>query len=175
MHFKGHEGPARKAALGGVLTGLIQCFLYAASVLPTGKLALLTLSSMVLSVAVIEYGCLFAFLLYMVSGLLSLIIMPDKLICVPFIAFFGYYGILKALIERIRRFWPEWLLKIAVFNGVMTVAWHMASQFFSLFLGLPKALWLMFTVLNILFIIFDYAFSLAAGVYEQRLRPKLWQ
>jgi hypothetical protein len=175
MDPKGHDRPARKTALGGILTGMIQCFLYAASVLPTGKLALLALSSMVLSVAVIEYGCLYAFLLYMVSGLLSLIIMPDKLICVPFIAFFGYYGILKALIERIGRIWPERLLKLAAFNAVITAAWHMASQFFGLFTGLPNAFWLTFAALNVLFLIFDYAFSLAAGAYEHQLRPKIPQ
>jgi hypothetical protein len=177
MDFKDRSSqPARKAALGGILTGVILCLLFAASVLPTGRLALLALSSMVLSMAVVEYGCFYGFLLYMASGLLGLAILPDKLVCAPFIAFFGYYGILKALIERLRRLWLEWLLKIAAFNVVVVIAWHMASQFLGLCAGrLPNALWLALIVLNIIFAVYDYAFSLVAGFYEHRLRARIWR
>jgi hypothetical protein len=174
MDSKAHNRPARKAALGGILTAAIQCCLFAACVLPTGKLALLGLSSMILSAAVVEYGALYALLIYIASGVLGLIILPDKLICVPFIAFFGYYGIIKALIEQIRLLWAEWLIKLAAFNAILAVAWRMASQFFPLFVNLPNAIWLAWIALNVIFVIFDYAYSLTAGLYEQRLRQKLW-
>jgi hypothetical protein len=172
-HDRTHDRPARRAALGGVLVAAVQCCLFAAGALPTGRLALLALSSMILAAAIVEYGAFFAFLLYVASSLLSLILLPDKLMCVPFIAFFGYYGILKAQIERIRLLWAEWLIKLAAFNAVAAVGWLAASRFFPLFVNLPYAVWLVWIILNVIFIIFDYAYSLAAGIYEQRLRPML--
>jgi hypothetical protein len=174
MDPKAHNRPAHKAALGGVLTAAVQCCLFAAGVLPTGRLALLSLSSMVLSAAIVEYGALYALVIYIASGVLSLVILPNKLICVPFIAFFGYYGILKARIEKIRLLWAEWLIKLAAFNAVTAAAWRMASQFFPLFVNLPNAIWPAWIALNAMFVIFDYAYSLAAGLYERRLRQKLW-
>jgi hypothetical protein len=170
-HDQVHDRPGRRIALGGILTAAIQCCLLAAVFLPTGKLALLSLSSMILSAAVVEYGAFYALVIYAASSLLSLIILPDKLICIPFIAFFGYYGILKAQIERIRLLWAEWLLKLAVFNVVAAAGRRMASSVFALFGNLPNAMWLTLIVLNVIFVIFDYAYSLAAGLYEQRVRP----
>ena len=82
---------------------------------------------------ILEIGVKWGWMSYACVALLSLLITPSMEAKVLFIAFFGYYPVLKALIERLRKIWLEWIIKLAVFNLTMIGAyWIMLT-----FLGLP--------------------------------------
>ena len=115
---------------------------------------------------------------YACVALLSLLITPSMEAKVLFIAFFGYYPVLKALIERLRKIWLEWIIKLAVFNLTMIGAyWIMLT-----FLGLPAdsfeifGLDLPFVILaigNVAFVLYDIALTGAITTYLRVLQPKL--
>ena len=95
-----------------------------------------------------------------------------------FIAFFGYYPIVKALLERLHNRVLEWLLKYLIFNVAVVGAYFLSMRFFGLDkdsvvifgMNLP----LVFLLLgNVVFLIYDLALRNLIQGYIQVLRPKL--
>ena len=91
-----------KIALSGVLLALNMIILFGATMLPGIELSLYALSSFVTAVIVVKASPKMALLFYVASALLGLAILPNKLGLLPYVLFFGYYGIVKFYIEGIR-------------------------------------------------------------------------
>lgn len=168
---------SKNIALGGILTALTLVLLYLTLFIPTNTLTLLTLASFMVPVAIIRGNIKTALLVYISSSLLGLIFVPS--FAWLYIIFFGCYGIIKYLIERLDRFTLEWLLKIAFFNVILLT-------FFQTFIALfdPKfieritaigskvlpqvpsiAIILLWLAAQLVFMIFDYALTLLVDLY----------
>lgn len=95
-----------------------------------------------------------------------------------FIAFFGYYPVLKALIERIRFRPLEWAAKLLLFNGTFVAAYWLMLHVFALpadsleLFGVNVPL-LLLGAGNIVFVIYDVAVTNLIVLYQRMLRPKL--
>jgi hypothetical protein len=148
------------------------------TILPISEMGLPALAGAVLIPIILEIGVKWGWMSYACVALLSLLITPSMEAKVLFIAFFGYYPVLKALIERLRKIWLEWIIKLAVFNLTMIGAyWIMLT-----FLGLPAdsfeifGLDLPFVILaigNVAFVLYDIALTGAITTYLRVLQPKL--
>lgn len=168
---------SKNIALGGVLTALTLVLLYLTLLIPTNTLTLLTLASFMVPVALIRANLKTAILVYSASSLLSLIFVPGY--ALHYILFFGCYGIIKSLIERLDRFTLEWTLKLIFFN-VICIGFFKAfvtlfdPNFISrilevgekFFPTLPSmgliVLWL---AAQLVFMVFDYALTLLVDLY----------
>ena len=95
-----------------------------------------------------------------------------------YILFFGYYPILKSVIEKIRKPVIEWLLKLAVFNAAAVASYLILSYVFNISyddfgkLGQYGA-YIFLAAVNIAFVIYDIGFSRVAGLYMYRLHSKV--
>ena len=163
--------------MGGILCALsLVCMLL--TILPISEMGLPALAGAVLIPIILEIGVKWGWMSYACVALLSLLITPSMEAKVLFIAFFGYYPVLKALIERLRKIWLEWIIKLAVFNLTMIGAyWIMLT-----FLGLPAdsfeifGLDLPFVILaigNVAFVLYDIALTGVITTYLRVLQPKL--
>ena len=163
--------------MGGLLAALsLVCMLL--TIFPFADYALPALAGVLLIPIVLESGVKWGFMVYAVVGILNAILTPSLEAKVLFIAFFGYYPVLKALIERLRKIWLEWIIKLAVFNLTMIGAyWIMLT-----FLGLPAdsfeifGLDLPFVILaigNVAFVLYDIALTGVITTYLRVLQPKL--
>lgn len=74
------------------------------TILPISEMGLPALAGAVLIPIILEIGVKWGWMSYACVALLSLLITPSMEAKVLFIAFFGYYPVLKALIERRGRF-----------------------------------------------------------------------
>lgn len=168
-----YNNKSRKVALGGIVTLLSAMLLYISSVLPTNKLFFFALSTFFLSVIIIEDDMKFAWLVYVSSSLLSFIIIPNKTIVLPYFVFFGYYAIIKSLIERINILPIELLIKFLLFNLSIYITYTIASKAFwgEIIIKLPT--WALFLIMQLAFIIYDYSFSLGIYFYKNKIRPKI--
>ena len=185
-----------KVALGVILCALsLVCLLL--TILPISEMGLPALAGAVLIPIILEIGVKWGWMSYACVALLSLLITPSMEAKVLFIAFFGYYPVLKALIERLRKHRMdlaqcslfllelttalirlEWIIKLAVFNLTMIGAyWIMLT-----FLGLPAdsfeifGLDLPFVILaigNVAFVLYDIALTGVITTYLRVLQPKL--
>ncbi len=164
---------SKKIALGGIITLFSVVSLYLASVVPTNRLFFLALSSFFISAIVIENGSKQALLVYISSSLLSLIIIPNKLIVLPYIFFFGYYAVLKSLIEKANKLPTEWLLKLLSYNIAMYAVYLLTSKMFFDSITVKLPIWVVFIAMQIIFILYDYSFSLAIQYYNTRLKNRI--
>ena len=100
---------AGRAALVGVLSALSLVFLYASALVPTGQMGVVAVAGLMVAAAVVSGGLSAGFLCYGATGLLGLLLLPDKANALLYLLFFGLWPILKSLIERLRRIILEWV------------------------------------------------------------------
>ena len=161
------------SAIGMALTVI---FLYAASILSTGRLAVLALSSLLCGVCICQYGIRYGMAVYIGSSLLSLLLIPNRMFTMVYVLFIGYYPLIKLLIERLKKLWLEWLLKVLFFNLILVLLYWVFKIFFMP--GLDSAVvslvfkyigWVV-VGLEVVFVLYDLAFSYMIGYFNQFVR-----
>lgn len=166
----------RKIALSGILTALSSAVLLMENILPTGKLGFYVLSAFLLSVVIMECGLAYGWASYIAISAISFLIVPEKTAVLPYVMFFGIYALVKSHIERLDRLIPEWILKFAFFNISLYFLWNIAVNVLQL---IPDRLFqilpfiVVAIILQILFFIFDWLFSLWIRYYIQRIQPRV--
>lgn len=160
---------------GGILAALSLIFIYLASIMPTNKLALMTLTSFIIIVCILITGIKNSFLIYITVSLLSLFLVTSKGIAFTYLVFFGLYGFIKFYIERLQNLYLEIFLKLIFFNASF---WLLFSLYRTLFMGLVDFSQLklpFFAVIIFLegaFLIYDYILTSFIAYFNKNLRPK---
>jgi hypothetical protein len=163
----------RRIAVSGLLAALAVLLLFFAAVMPTNKLSLYALSSFFISIIVTEYGIGAGWTFYAATGLLALAIVPGKIATLPYIAFFGIYGIAKYYIEKLNNIFTEYVLKLLYFNILLIISILFAQLFLDLGLTSILPWWIIVIISEVVFVIYDYAYSLFIQFYRQRLHKFL--
>lgn len=170
-----------KTAMGGMITALSVVVLMPTA-LEVFVYALPAFAGMLVMFSVIELDKKWALGIYAAVSTLSLMLVPNKEAAVLYAAFFGYYPVLKAVLESRLPKVPEYILKFAVFNGSMVGAYavlikvlgmpfdelmgikgetgFLAEYMFPIMLGMG----------NVVFILFDIALTRIITVYL-----RVWQ
>ena len=159
----------KRTAMSGLLLALAIIFLYAESILPTARLSLYALSSFMVSIIIINYSAKVGWIFYIASCLLALIVIPDKIGIIPYVAFFGVYGIIKFYIEKLGKRLPEYLLKLLFYNLVLVLGLLFMREFLFESVKFSGSLWILAVLSEIVFLIYDYVYSLFIGFYTSRL------
>ncbi len=163
------SGQARTIARGGMTVLLTVVTLYLVNIIPTIKIFLFSLSTAFLSVVVIEDGKRAAFLTFLATALLGLIILPNKLLMLPYILYFGYYGILKSIFERGPDILREWLFKLLSFNLALFVFYITGRCLFHFPFESKLPVIFLLILAQVYFLIYDYCYSLfIANYYKYR-------
>lgn len=162
---------ASRTALGGVLAALSLLLLYAATLMPSGRIGMVAVAGLVPAAAVISGGLAAGFLCYGAAGLLGLLLLPDKGCALLYAIFFGLYPMVKSAIERLRKLPLELLLKLVFFNIVLAILlFGFSSLLFPLLPELLHSPLPIFLVGNGAFLLYDYGFSKLATYYAARIR-----
>lgn len=165
---------SKSLALGGILAALTVLSVLLANIMPTNTLSLLALSSFFISIILMELGLKSAWTFYFATTLLSFIIVPDKTMVIPFISFFGIYGVIKHYIEKLQKLVLEYILKFAFFNANVFLAYFLINSLFesqALFQKYP--LWIIFIALQVVFLIYDYVYTMFISYYILKLKKIL--
>lgn len=163
----------RKLAFGAVFCALSVLCVFLASILPVNRISLYALASFFTSIIVIESGIKSSFVFYTAVTLLAFIAVPDKTAVVPYVSFFGLYGMAKYYIEKINKTIPELIIKYAFFNANLLLAIFFAVNILSLMVKPGIAIYLLVIGLEIAFIIYDYVYTLFINYYNSTLKALL--
>jgi len=159
----------RAITLSSLFSALAVIFLYIASVWPTGQLGLVAVSSLFVAASVIEAGLVYGLYTFIVSSALGMLLIPDKTAAFLFILFFGFYPLIKCVIERINGLFPQWLLKFLVFNASLTVVWFLLrGLLFDSTDNMPGTA-VAFIGGNAVFALFDYGYTKVIRLYYTRV------
>lgn len=171
MQNKALRNRTKKLALSAMLCALGVVFLYLGAVITVLDLTMVALVSFFVFFAVIEVGKPFPLLIYAVTGLLALLILPDKFGAVAYVLFGGIYPIMKAMFERLPM-WISWLLKFSFFNTVLTVL--IAVTLFVLHMEDSDLAFnfVVYAVSNLTFILYDVMTTQVVTFYLVKLRKR---
>ena len=159
-----------KAAFGGVVAALSVMLMLSTGLIPTLTYAIPAIAGALLMTIVIEISPVFASAIYVAVSILSLLVVVDKEAAVMYVAFFGYYPIIKSFIERKTGKISSWVIKYIIFNVSMVASYLVVAKVFMItfddidFLGkfaLPALLF----VGNIVFVIYDIALTRLVTTY----------
>ncbi len=170
-----------RIALGGILSAVAVLALLL-TIVPFATYALPPLAGAFLIPLVIECGKKWALCAYAVVSLVAIFIVPDMEAKILFIAFFGYYPIIKATLESINNRVCEWALKLLIFNASAVGGYAVLSLIgFSLndfriegvTLPLYGFLILFLFAGNVIFVIYDIGLTRVLPLYFSRFQPMI--
>ena len=153
------------AALGVIL-------LYLGALVEVVDISMAVIASLLCVFAVIEYGGSAPWLVFGVTAVLAVILVPVKTTALLYALFFGYYPILKEKFEKLNLV-TSWICKEAVFNVAM-VAMLASMKFLLLeYTDIPFMLWVIVIALcEVVFVVYDFALSRLISLYVYRLRKR---
>ncbi|MDR2525076.1 MAG: hypothetical protein LBC83_02605 [Oscillospiraceae bacterium] len=174
----------KKLALSGIFAGLALALMWLISFFPSMDYALPALAGLLSVPLLLEFGTGWALGAYAVAGMLSFLLLPNKIVPLLYVAFLGYYPILKVALARRLPRWAEFLVLLLVFNASVTGCLFLGARLFGLpleeelFSGMPAflaqyALPVLFGMGNLGFISYNYATRNMLRVYEKKWRKKL--
>ncbi len=159
----------RDLAYLGVLLGLNQLFIILSSIIETNTIILMATAALIVGVVVVEFGGKAGIIFYLASCISGFFITFNKVEIITYIGFFGIYSIIKHYIEtKINNKYISYALKIGSFNLSLLLMYF----FVKLFISLPLRWWMILGG-QILFIIYDYSFTMFITQYINSIRPKL--
>lgn len=157
----------KRMVLCAIFSALGVVILWLGGMLGDLDLTVAAVVSLIVALTAIEMGLKYALAVYLVTSALSLILFPAFFITPIYVLFIGYYPIAKALLEKLPKI-LSLICKLILMNGMLTLIGFLGSRLF----GIEEdvAVWLLYILGNVAFLIFDFALSLLITFYYERLR-----
>lgn len=117
-------------------------------------------------------GMPFPYLIYVVTSILSLLLLPSKVAAAIYFLFGGIYPVLKAMFEKLH-YGVSWVLKLSYFNTILTLL--LAASLYILHVEDPDLGFNLVTYAlgNVTFILYDMATTKLVTLYLVKLRKRL--
>jgi riboflavin transporter FmnP len=162
----------RPLVTGALLAAISFVLLTAASLLPSGRLALTAAAGIPVGVAVMRYDLRAGVLTWLISSLLCLIFLPQKAAAILYFMAFGSYPLVKSLCEHRPRRVGEWALKILFCNLILFLLVWLAPVALGLAVGQTASpLWLLVWIgVNAVFVVYDVALTRLFAFLYHRLK-----
>lgn len=162
-----------KTALGGIIAAVSVVLMFLTSVIPTLTYAIPAAAGLLLLIMVIEIDKKWATVVYLSVSILSLLLIADKEAAVMYVAFFGYYPIIKQPIEKHLNKYLCWIVKMLIFNVSVIASYLLLIYVFNLdtddFGDFTKtAIILMYLAFNVVFVLYDVALTRLITAYLYR-------
>ena len=165
-----------KIRLCGITVALSVVFMLL-SYFPYFTYAIPAITGLLTMMLVIEINVKWAFAAYVAASVLVFIFAePESKLM--YICLFGYYPIIKALIERINKPVIEWVLKLVVFNAAVLLIYVVFAGMFGISLDdfnvIGKyGVYIFWAFGNAVFVLYDITVSRLSGTYMYRIHPKV--
>jgi len=158
-------------AIGGICLAGSVVSVFLASVVPGAELTLYGVSSLFVAVMILEAGMRGGWMLYAATILLGLILIPNKLALIPYIFFFGIYGIIKFYAEKNRLPVVQMGIKAVVFLVVFGIGFLFFRELLFGNIRLPDFPTPVLAVAGLAFLfLYDFVFTLLIQLYRRRVR-----
>ena len=121
--------------------------------------------------AIIELSDKWGFMIYAVTSILSLMLLPSKFIAAVYLVFTGLYPLIKRHFDRCPKI-LAWLLKAVYFNLSLTSALLLAKFVFAIEVYGGVMLILYYATANLCFVLFDILINRLTLLYLYRYRSR---
>ncbi len=163
----------KRLALCGIISALACAVMYITTVTDIFSLCGTVFAAFAVVFIYIEFGTKTALTVYAAVSVITLLILPDKFPAALFAVYAGYYPILKAVFERMKKPPLSWTLKLLSFNLVL-VALIIASKYITAIETDTVAIELtVFALANAVFIMSDLLATRLITIYLFKYRSRL--
>ncbi len=174
---------AAKTAFGGMATALSVVFMLL-TVFDTLSISVAAMAGVIIMLCVIELSRGWAFGVWAATSIIGFLVVPNKEGILLYVAFFGYYPIIKGIIEsKIKNRILEYTIKLIIYNAAVLAAEYIVFKVMNIplteFLDVKEGTWLaqyimpiLFVVLNLVFFLLDYFYTAFATAYINRWQKK---
>ncbi len=163
----------KRIVVAGVLVALSVIILYLGCAIEVLDLTMSAMVSLLLVIIVIEMGHSYAWLTYVATSILSIVLLPQKTPALFYACFMGYYPILKSYIEKIHSALVRWIIKIVVGNAALLLMFAFMSMFVPEEFGNNFMVIITYALGFIAFITYDIALSKLITLYFVRIRERI--
>ena len=167
-----------KVSLGGIVASLCLMMMFLTAVFPPLNMTMPLFAGMLITVVAIEISPSWAFVTYATVSILSFFITPDKQAAIFFALIFGYYPVLKDVIEKLKPVLVRIILKLAVFNAAIVVIYQLIVKLFGMMdimeeFGFMNEFMIpaLILICNGTLILYDYTLGLVKECYIKWFRP----
>lgn len=167
---------SKKVALGGMIAALSLALMFLTGLFPFATFAIPGVAGVLLIVLVIELGRMQAFLAFLAVAILSIFITPDREAALVYVAFLGYYPIVKSKLEQCKSRVTEYLCKVLLFSAAYFACYLLAV--FVLGLEVMISIWLVlggYLVLLAVFFLYDLVVGRLAYLYATQWRKRFFR
>ncbi len=171
---------AFRVAFCGIIASFSLVLMLCTGLIPVGTYAFPCFAGILLTVIVIEFSEKWAYASFVAVSLLSLFFAGDKEAVIYFIAFLGFYPILKSSLERIKSKIIQYVIKYAVFN-ICIVAAFLVAKFVLMIpdeeftIGGFYIPWVFLIAANGVFAVYDKCVTILVIRYIQQIRNKIFK
>lgn len=167
-----------KVSLGGIVASLCLLMMFLTAVFPPLNMTLPLFAGMFISVVAIETSPSWALVTYAAVSILSFFITPDKQAPVFFALLFGYYPVLKDIIEKLKYIVLRFILKLTVFNIAIVLIYQLIVKLFGVMdlmeeFGFMNEFMIpaLLLICNGTLLLYDYTLGLVKECYLKWFRP----
>jgi hypothetical protein len=165
---------SKKIAISGILLALCVATLFLQTIFPIANYSIYIISSLFIGIVIVEIGVYNAIIFYFASCILAFLIVPNKIFLIPYIIFFGIYGLAKFNIEKIRKIYLEIILKLLLFNGISVLSFLLIKDFLFQSIKIPDfPIIIVIIAFEIAFLAYDYFYTLFIDFYNKRIKRLL--
>ncbi len=144
------------------------------------SIALPAAAGMITLICVIELSKSWAFGVYVATSAISLLIVPNKEAVILYVFFFGYYPIIKGILEsKIHNRVLEYVVKVVIFNAAVFAAEYLLFKIMNVplteFLDVKEGsvlekyiLPILFGLINVMFFFLDFLYTATVTLYLNR-------
>ena len=163
----------RALVVSAALAALGVIALTLGSLIQVLDLTMAVIASLFVVLAVIELGGKYPWLVYAVTAILSILLIPTKTAALTYLCFAGYYPIIKAKLEGVHLHRVLCLvIKLLIFNGALAVITLVTVKVMMIPIPDPRYYWIL-SLLSVVFVLYDLALTRLITAYLCRWRSRL--
>lgn len=165
-----------KIAVGGIISALSITIMFLTTILPFFTYVFPICAGILMIVVNEEIGRLWGLSVYFTVSVLAILIVADKEAALMYIAFFGYYPIIKEKIERLNKA-LAYIIKLLIFNTSITISYYLMIKLFGLsveeFSEFGKyTIPILLILANILFFLTDWLLNILVLLYKKQFQSR---
>ena len=163
----------KRIVVSGVLVALSVIILYLGCAIEVLDLTMSAIVSLLVVVIVIEMGYSYAWLTYVATAILSILLLPQKTPAIFYACFMGFYPIIKSYVERMGSAVVRWVVKLVTGNAAIGLMFLLMSYFVPEEFEGEGIVVITYILALAAFIMYDVALTKLITFYFRILRDRL--
>ena len=167
-----HRRKTKAVTFSGLAIALTVVLLFIASIIDILDYTVAAMCGLIVTFILVEFSTGYAVAVYAGASILAILLVPNKINVILFVAFCGWYPFIKRYLERIREPFGT-LLKFAIFNVAVVSIYFFIRKILLIEYKLTAIDIGLYLLCNVTFYLYDVLITKLIWIYVHKYRSKL--